>query len=119
MRSSVGNGFSLGYSGDWNAVEALLAGGEVWYSVIAGLFPNTAMAIVRAITAGDMVEARRQNARLDPLWDLFKALSSLRVVYAAADLLGLSRTNPPRPILPLSDENRRRVADVLGALELS
>ncbi|KQQ44391.1 dihydrodipicolinate synthase [Methylobacterium sp. Leaf125] len=118
LRAVVPAGFSLGYSGDWNALAALLAGGEAWYSVFAGLFPQPALAIVRAVEAGDAAEAQRLNARLEPLWGLFRTYSSLRVIYACADLLGLCRTVPPRPILPLAGEARRQVADTLAALEL-
>lgn len=118
LRAVVPAGFSLGYSGDWNALAALLAGGEAWYSVFAGLFPQPALAIVRAVEAGDAAEAQRLNARLEPLWGLFRTYSSLRVIYACADLLGLCRTAPPRPILPLAGEARRQVADTLAALEL-
>lgn len=118
LRAAVPAGFALGYSGDWNAVAALLAGGETWYSVVAGLFPGPALAMTRAVEAGDAAEARRLNARLEPLWDLFRTYSSLRVIYACADLLGLCRAAPPRPILPLAGEARQRVADTLDALDL-
>ncbi|MCW6506543.1 dihydrodipicolinate synthase family protein [Lichenifustis flavocetrariae] len=118
LRGIVRDAFSLGYSGDWNAVEALLAGGEVWYSVVAGLFPATAMTLVDAVRQGDADEARRLNTRLAPLWTLFKSFSSLRVMYAAADLMGLCRAEPPRPILPLSIEAKRQVAETLRELDL-
>ncbi|WP_264047461.1 dihydrodipicolinate synthase family protein [Methylobacterium flocculans] len=118
LRAAVPAGFALGYSGDWNAVAALLAGGETWYSVVAGLFPGPALAMTRAVEAGDAAEAQRLNARLEPLWDLFRTYSSLRVIYACADLLGLCRAAPPRPILPLAGEARQRVADTLDALDL-
>lgn len=118
LRAVVPAGFPIGYSGDWNAVEALIAGGDAWYSVIAGLFPAEAGAIVRAVQAGDIDEARRRDARLAPLWDLFRAHSSLRVMYACADLLGLSHAAPPRPILPLDEAVRRKVEEVIGKLGL-
>ncbi len=119
LRRVVPDGFSLGYSGDWNSVEALIAGGDAWYSVIAGLFPRTGIALVQAVRNGDAAGARRLNERLQPLWMLFKELSSLRVIYASADLLGICRAEPPRPILPLAGAARQRVADVLKALDLS
>ncbi len=119
LRRVVPDGFSLGYSGDWNSVEALIAGGHAWYSVIAGLFPRTGMALVQAVRNGDAAGARRLNARLEPLWSLFKEFSSLRVIYASADLLGICRTEPPRPILPLAGAARQHVAHVLKGLDLS
>jgi len=119
LRGLVPEGFSLGYSGDWNAVEALLAGGDAWYSVVAGLFPGIGVAIVRAARSGDAVAARSLNASLEPLWALFKEFSSLRVIYACAGLLDICHAEPPRPILSLSGAARQRVADTLQALDLS
>ena len=119
LRSVVPDGFSLGYSVDWNSVEALIAGGHAWYSVLAGLFPRISMALVQAVQNSDAAEARRLNERLDPLWSLFREFSSLRVIYASADLLGICRAEPPRPILPLAGDARQRVADVFKALGLT
>jgi 4-hydroxy-tetrahydrodipicolinate synthase len=119
LRSVVPDGFSLGYSVDWSSVEALIAGGHAWYSVLAGLFPRISMALVQAVQNGDAAEARRLNERLDPLWCLFREFSSLRVIYASADLLGICRAEPPRPILPLAGDARQRVADVFKALGLT
>nr|WP_204262763.1 dihydrodipicolinate synthase family protein [Methylobacterium sp. BTF04] len=118
QRGLVPDGLSLGCSGDWNAVAALLAGADVWYSVVAGLFPQVALSIVRAVQTGDAGEAQRQNARLAPLWALFKEFSSLRVMYASADLLGRCSVMPPLPILPLSSTAHQRVADTLASLGL-
>lgn len=119
LGAAVPEGFSIGYSGDWNAAEALLAGGQAWYSVAAGLFPEPCLRIARAALAGDAPSARAENARLEPLWALFRAQSSLRVMYAAAEFLGVCRTPPPRPILPLAEPARRAVAAVLTELGLA
>ena len=119
LRRVVPDGFSLGYSGDWNAVEALIAGGDAWYSVVAGLFPRISMGLAQAVQNGDAAEARRLNERLGPLWSLFKEFSSLRVIYVAAGLLGICRAEPPRPILPLTGAARQRVDDALQALDFT
>ncbi|MCP1539918.1 dihydrodipicolinate synthase family protein [Methylorubrum extorquens] len=119
LRRAVPANFRLGFSGDWNAAEAVLAGGEAWYSVAAGLFPEPCLAILRAARAGEAARARALNARMQPLWDLFKEFSSLRVTYAAAHHLGLCRADPPRPILPLSEPVRKRVAEVVDRLVLA
>jgi 4-hydroxy-tetrahydrodipicolinate synthase len=119
LRDAVPADFSVGYSGDWNATEALLAGGEAWYCVAAGLFPNACLAITRAAQTGDAAEARRLDAAMQPLWTLFKEFSSLRVMYAAAAIKGISDTFPPRPILPLPDAAKIRIAHVLQETELS
>lgn len=118
LRTRTPPGFSVGHSVDWKSAEALLAGGDVWYSVAAGLFPVACLALARAAQAGDGPQTRAVNARLQPLWDLFVEHSSLRVVYAAANLLGLCRTALPRPILPLADDVQRRISHVLEELGL-
>ena len=83
--------------------------------MVAGLFPRISVAIVQAVQSGDVAGARRLNERLQPLWSLFKEFSSLRVIYTSADVLGVCRAKPPRPILPLTGAARQRVADVLKA----
>jgi 4-hydroxy-tetrahydrodipicolinate synthase len=119
LRSVVPSGFSVGYSGDWNATEALIAGGDAWYSVAAGLFPNACLAITRAAQSGNAAEARRLDAAMQPLWALFKEFSSLRVMYAAAGIKGISAAAPPRPILPLPDAAKDKIAQALKGLALS
>jgi 4-hydroxy-tetrahydrodipicolinate synthase len=118
LQSAVSKGFSLGYSGDWYCLGALLAGGETWYSVLGGIFPKTCLAMVRAVQRGDVAEARRIDERLQPIWDLFKTFSSLRVVYALAKLKELCVAEPPRPLLPLPVEVQKRVVDTLAGLKL-
>ncbi len=98
LRDALPDGFPLGFSGDWNATGAMLAGGVAWYSVAAGLFPKPCLEIVRAVQAGDAPRARALDAAMAPLWDLFKAHSSLRIVHA------LAGAEPPRPILPLPED---------------
>ena len=97
----------------------LLAGGDVWYSVIAGLFPGVSVAIVRAVQSGDAATARRLNASLEPLWALFKRYGSFRVIFVIADLLGLVHVQPPRPVLPLPEEARDDVRQALKTLEIA
>jgi 4-hydroxy-tetrahydrodipicolinate synthase len=70
------------------------------------------------VQRGDAAEAQRLDAEMKPLWDLFKEFSSLRVVYAAVELLDLCKAQPPRPILPLRDAARRRVEAALRELRL-
>jgi 4-hydroxy-tetrahydrodipicolinate synthase len=38
-------------------------------------------------------------------------------MYVIADVLGLAKLEPPRPILPLSQEARRRVEEALQSLK--
>lgn len=116
QRAAVPAGFSIGCSGDWTAAETMIAGADTWYGVLAGLLPGVCARMVRAIRDGDIDEARRLDAALAPLWELFRQHSSLRVAHALAERLDLCRADPPRPILPLPDPAKRRVAEVLAGL---
>ncbi|GJE62113.1 dihydrodipicolinate synthase family protein [Methylobacterium trifolii] len=118
LRLVVPDGFSLGYSVDWLSIEPMIAGGHCWYSVIGGIFPQIGMSIVRAVENGHFDEARRLNAHLEPLWTLFRKFSSLRVVYACADVMGICSAEPPRPILPLTVGARQQVVDALEEIKL-
>ncbi|MFD2250750.1 4-hydroxy-tetrahydrodipicolinate synthase [Pseudochelatococcus lubricantis] len=116
QRGIVPAAFSIGCSGDWMATETMIAGADTWYSVLAGLFPEVCLGIVTAAQHGDAAEARRLDAALAPLWNLFRQFSSLRVVYALADLLDICHVEPPRPILPLPDAAKQQVAETLARL---
>jgi 4-hydroxy-tetrahydrodipicolinate synthase len=118
LRAVAKEGLSLGYSADWFCTEALLAGAATWYSVVGGIFPKKSLAIVRAAQRGDAVEARRLNADLQPLWDLFKTYSSLRVVYAIANIKGICAAEPPRPVLSLPEDARKRIAQTIASMDL-
>ncbi|TDR93012.1 dihydrodipicolinate synthase family protein [Enterovirga rhinocerotis] len=116
LGEAVQPGFSVGCSIDIAAPDALLAGAKAWYSVVGGTLPKATLAITRAAQAGDTAETARLHAGLEPLWECFRRHTSLRVVYALADLLGLCRAEPPRPILPLTGSARDDVAAALKAL---
>lgn len=116
QRAITPAGFSIGCSGDWLAVETMIAGADTWYSVLGGLFPEICLKIVRAAQEGHAEKARRLDAELTPIWSLFREYSSLRVIYALLELLGLCRMDPPRPILPLPDPVKRQVAEALTNL---
>jgi 4-hydroxy-tetrahydrodipicolinate synthase len=116
LRPKLGQDFAIGYSGDWGCADATLAGGDTWYSVVAGLLPVPALRLMRAAQAGNAEEAKRIDAAFQPLWALFKEFGSIRVVYAAANILQLTACEPPRPILPLTNAERQRVEEALEAL---
>lgn len=117
LRGGAPRGFAVGYSGDWGAAAALLAGCDAWYSVVAGLLPDHAAALIRAARAGNAAKVMRMDEAFLPLWGLFKAHGSFRVMYAMADHLGLAAGAPPRPILPLPPAVCDHVAEALQALD--
>ena len=118
LRARVPAEFSIGFSVDWHAVDALLAGGEAWYSVFGGICPRICVELTRAAQAGDAAKAREINGRLQPVWDLFRTHSSYRVVHLMAQLSGIANAVPPRPVKPLSGEAAREVERVFGDIDL-
>jgi 4-hydroxy-tetrahydrodipicolinate synthase len=116
LRSGPAGKLAIGYSGDWGVPDALLAGADAWYSVIAGFLPRVALEIGQAARAGDREKVTSLNARLQPLWELFRAHGGLRVAYAACGELGLIQAKPPKPILPLAEDVRLRVAAAIKPL---
>lgn len=116
LRAALPDGFAIGYSGDFGAAAALLAGADAWYSVVAGLLPGPALALTRAARAGDRETTARLADAFAPLFGLFRAHGGFRVMYAMADLLGLARLEPPRPVLPLSEGVRAEVEAALARI---
>ncbi|WP_212742955.1 hypothetical protein [Sphingomonas sp. 2SG] len=99
LRAMTPETFAISYSGDWGATASLLAGGAAWYSVVAGLLPEPALRLTRAAQAGRRDEAEAMDAAFAPLWALFKAHGSMRLMYAIADRLALSVGDPPLPLM--------------------
>uniref|UniRef100_UPI00191BA5DE dihydrodipicolinate synthase family protein n=1 Tax=Streptomyces antimycoticus TaxID=68175 RepID=UPI00191BA5DE len=106
---------TIGVSGDADAARGLNAGCDAWYSVIGGLFPEVALALIRAAQTGRAERAEQESQRLQPLWDLFAQHGgSLRVVAAAAAHLGLTAPRGlPLPLRGLDAKERARVATVI------
>jgi len=117
LRTRLPAEFKIGYSGDWGAGEALLAGADAWYSVVAGLFPAPAAALTKSACRGHAAEVDYLDKAFSPLWSLFKAYGSLRVIYAAAAHLGLISARPPRPILPLAADVMAQIEAAIADLE--
>ncbi|GAK71692.1 putative dihydrodipicolinate synthase [Agrobacterium rubi TR3 = NBRC 13261] len=116
LRPRLGEGFAIGYSGDWGASQAVMQGADCWYSVIGGLLPVPSLRLLRAAQAGDATEVERIEAYFHPLWSLFQEFGSFRVVYAAANLLSLTHRQPPLPVMPLSVSDCARVEEALAKL---
>ncbi|KXF78555.1 dihydrodipicolinate synthase [Paramesorhizobium deserti] len=117
LRNATPDDFAVGYSGDWGAVPALLAGADAWYSVVAGLLPGPALRLTRAAQAGRTDEAEAIDGAFQRLWTLFRAHGSLRVMYVIAGLLGLPAGEPPQPIQPLPDAVTAEVEAALADLD--
>ena len=117
LRADLPPDFAIGYSGDWGCPDALLNHADGWFSVAAGLWPDQTLTLACAARAGDRPETARWQARFQPMWDLFQAHGSLRVVHACARLMDLTDAQPPRPILPLPDALTPRLRAAMHALD--
>ncbi len=117
LRALLPQHVTIGVSGDVFGATGLNAGCEAWYSAIAGLFPQLALAITRAAQAGNAREAARLSDRLAPLWALFLEYGSLRVIATAAELCGLvSSPCLPLPVESLQGEVRQRLGAIVDEL---
>jgi 4-hydroxy-tetrahydrodipicolinate synthase len=119
LQSRLPDNFVIGYSGDWGCGAALLAGATTWYSVVGGILPEPALRLTQAAMAGNADQTAALDAQFAPLWALFQAHGSLRVVYAIAHLLGLTTALPPRPILPMPDMAQGDLRNALAALGIT
>lgn len=119
LRSQTPTDFRIGYSGDWCAASALLAGADGWHSVIAGILPEPALRLARAAQADDLPEVARIEAAFAPLWLRFKRHGSLRLIYEIANEMGLAVGEPPQPLQRYDASQRvelEMMIEKLGAL---
>lgn len=120
LRSILPETVSVGISGDWVAAGALLAGVDCWYSVIGGVFPAAARAIVHAAAAGHRGQAQALSQDLEPIWVLFRRYGSLPVVVAVAETFGwVSSRSLPLPLLGLPAQGRTELEAALQATGLA
>lgn len=118
LREQLPAGIGLGVSGDAFGAAGLIAGCDIWYSVIAGVLPGHAVAITRAAQDGDHALAAALSDELGGLWDLFAAHGSVRVASAAAAHLGLlPQQNLPRPVHGLDAHGHAQVRRALEDLD--
>ncbi|MDI6105046.1 dihydrodipicolinate synthase family protein [Actinoplanes sp. NEAU-A12] len=115
LRGRLPGHVGIGVSGDPVAAVALHAGCDAWYSVIGGTLPRLALDITRA---PDAAAARAASDRLRPLWDLFAAHGSVRVVAAIAEHLGLTAAGClPAPLRGLAPDARNAVIHALAEVD--
>lgn len=119
IRERIPGSVTVGVSGDALGAAGLIAGCDTWYSALGGTLPGPVSAITRAAQADDHAAARAESDRLRPVWDLFAAHGSYRVIAAIAAHLGLVADDPlPRPVRGLGPDARARVARVVESLRL-
>lgn len=108
LREALPAKVTLGTSGDATAPAHLQAGFDAWYSVIAGLFPDIALALA---------ESPKSVAAFAPLWQANAEHGSLRVLAMLAEMLEYAAPNClPLPLTPLDTAARRALEPVLPLL---
>lgn len=113
LKSQVAAGVTIGISGDAQSAAGLLAGCDVWYSVLAGLFPDYCLRLTQAALRGDVEETRRLNGVLEPLWRFFRRYGSLRVIATVAELRGRAAAPClPFPLQTLAGAERDALQEV-------
>ena len=118
IRDVIPQNVAIGISGDSTAAAALIAGCDLWHSVIAGVLPEAAIDLARAAKGSDADAALAKSERLGAVWQLFAEFGSLRVTAAIAEHLGLVGADSlPQPIQGLPQAARQRVADAVSLLD--
>lgn len=113
LKSLVAAGVTIGISGDAQSAAGLLAGCDVWYSVLGGLFPDYCLRLTQAALRGDVEETRRLNGALEPLWEFFRRYGSLRVIATVAELRGrVAAPCLPFPLQTLAGAERDALQEV-------
>lgn len=119
LRAFAPDDFKIGYSGDWGARDSLIAGGDTWYSVAAGLLPEHALLLTRAAMSGDVDKSTRLDTAFVPLWNLFREHGSLRIMYEVGRQIGLPIGAPPLPLANIDADVAAQVDDALRAMGVS
>ncbi|GMA34624.1 dihydrodipicolinate synthase family protein [Demequina litorisediminis] len=108
LREIVPKHVAVGFSGDAFAAASMIAGYEVWHSVLAGVLPGVALDLASAVSRGDGAHATVRSAALASLWALNARHAGMRTSAAIAEHLGIAAPDClPRPLLGLSDDERR------------
>lgn len=120
LRSLVPETVAIGVSGDKFGAAGMVAGCDLWLSVIGGLFPKTVKRLISLTQSeqGDLAVKASQN--LNGIWELFaRNKGGMRVMATAAGILGYSEGNClPAPLLPLGTEDKATLTRLLNQLEL-
>ncbi len=117
LRARIRPDVSIGISGDGQAVRGLLAGCDVWYSVLAGLFPARFSEMAAAALAGDVERASALSEELAAVWALNLKRGSFRVAAALATMTGRTSEDAVyAPVRALAGADRDAVEHALASL---
>ncbi|WP_445668225.1 dihydrodipicolinate synthase family protein [Paenibacillus sp. FSL H7-0735] len=120
LRAVIPLHVTFGISGNPSAYLGLSAGCDLWYSVLGGLFPRLCLDITRMTQSGHLEEAQHLSKLLEPIWKLFNSYGSLRVISAAAEIIGLIKSpSLPLPLQPLNKSVRNHLNIILKELKFT
>jgi 4-hydroxy-tetrahydrodipicolinate synthase len=99
------------------ALPTLMLGGRGAVLAVANVSPKMCSSLYKAFGRGDYAEAGRMQRHLSHLNDvLVKRLNQLSAIKEALNLRGLPAGHPRKPALPLEDEERRNIENVLKVM---
>ncbi|KJY73636.1 dihydrodipicolinate synthase family protein [Vibrio nigripulchritudo] len=112
---------TIGVSGDAFAASGIQSGCDIWYSVLAGLFPRTAQHIFHRAKECNSTQAKALSQEFEPLWDMFtQNLGGMRVMATAAEILGYAEAPClPAPLTGLNPDSQALLRNLISELELS
>lgn len=114
VRNETPNHF-LVYSGDDKYTLPIMAlGGDGVVSVCSHLVGEEMTQLVDAMENGDLIEARRVNARLFPLYEEIFRTSNPVLVKAGLNMLGIPVGGVRLPLVDATFEEKRSLRRVLG-----
>lgn len=120
LKAILPSDVTIGVSGDVFAPSGIQSGCDIWYSVLAGLFPRTAQHIFYRAQQCSSKQATELSKKFDPLWDLFSEnLGGMRVMASAAEILGYAEAPClPAPLTGLNTESQVILQKLISELEL-
>jgi 4-hydroxy-tetrahydrodipicolinate synthase len=96
-------------------LDALTAGASGWCTAAPNLRPQPCIDLYTAVRAGDLVKAQAIYDDLKPLLEFIVAGGLATTVKAGLDLLGFPVGEPRAPLLPLDDQARDKLRELLTA----
>lgn len=111
-----GRDFDVLAGDDGFTLPAMALGADGIISVASNVVPERVAAIVQGVNGGRLDDARRAQLVLQPLVRALFVETNPAPVKAAAAMLGHMRDEVRLPLVPASEDTRRRLREALSAL---
>lgn len=96
-------------------LDALKVGASGWCTAAPNLRPQPCIDLYEAVRAGDLDKAQIYYDDLKPLLEFIVAGGLATTVKAGLDLLGFPAGDPRAPLLPLEEQGRAQLRELLNA----